>query len=60
MHDGFVMYRKPRFRNKNVRIGSIRIVTKVELIPIRPQNGLVAFACVEIDKQFYISSMNDG
>ena len=45
------------FHYKNVTIGSIMIVTKVELIPIRPQNGLVAFACVEINNQFYISSI---
>jgi DNA-binding cell septation regulator SpoVG len=30
---------------------------KVELLPIKPQNGLMAFACVEIDHQFYVSSI---
>ncbi len=32
-------------------------ITKVELLPIKPQNGLIAFACVEINRQFYISSI---
>ena len=32
-------------------------ITKVELLPIRPQNGLMAFACVEIDNQFYVNSI---
>ncbi len=32
-------------------------ITKVELLPIRPQNGLMAFACVEINNQFYVSSI---
>ncbi len=32
-------------------------VTKVELIPIRPKNGLVAFACIELDNDFYVSSI---
>jgi stage V sporulation protein G len=32
-------------------------ITKVELLPIKPQKGLMAFACVEIDNQFYISSI---
>ncbi|MGE4573293.1 septation protein SpoVG family protein [Parachlamydia sp.] len=32
-------------------------ITKVELLPIRPQNGLMAFACVEIDHQFYVNSI---
>ncbi|WP_213106599.1 septation protein SpoVG family protein [Candidatus Protochlamydia amoebophila] len=33
-------------------------ITKVELLPIRTQNGLIAFACVEIDHKFYVSSIN--
>lgn len=32
-------------------------ITKVELLPIKPQNGLMAFANVEINNQFYISSI---
>ncbi|MDN3508971.1 MAG: septation protein SpoVG family protein [Candidatus Neptunochlamydia sp.] len=32
-------------------------ITKVELLPINPKNGLIAFACVEIDSQFYVSSI---
>lgn len=32
-------------------------ITKVELLPIKPQNGLMAFANVEIDNQFYVSSI---
>jgi len=32
-------------------------ITKVELLPIRPQGGLMAFACVELDDQFYINSI---
>jgi DNA-binding cell septation regulator SpoVG len=32
-------------------------VTKVEILPIRPQNGLVAFACIELDSRFYIGSI---
>lgn len=32
-------------------------ITKVELLPIKPQNGLMAFACVEINNQFYVSSI---
>lgn len=32
-------------------------VKKVEIIPIKPQNGLLAFASVEIDDQLYISSI---
>jgi DNA-binding cell septation regulator SpoVG len=32
-------------------------ITKVELLPIKPQNGLIAFASVEIDHQFYVSSI---
>jgi DNA-binding cell septation regulator SpoVG len=32
-------------------------ITKVELLPIKPQNGLIAFASIEIDNQFYISSI---
>lgn len=30
---------------------------KVNLLPIRPHNGLMAFACIEVDDQFYISSI---
>jgi len=30
---------------------------KVNLLPIRPHNGLMAFACIEVDNQFYISSI---
>ncbi len=32
-------------------------VTKVEILPIHPQNGLMAFACVELDGRFYVSSI---
>ncbi|MBM3196268.1 MAG: hypothetical protein FJZ62_05940 [Chlamydiae bacterium] len=32
-------------------------ITKVEIIPIRPQNGMVGFASVEIEGQFYVSSI---
>lgn len=32
-------------------------IIKVELLPIKPHNGLMAFACVEINNQFYISSI---
>lgn len=32
-------------------------VTKVELLPIRPQGGLMAFACIELDSGVYISSI---
>jgi len=32
-------------------------ITKVELLPIRPKEGLMAFACIELDYQFYISSI---
>ena len=32
-------------------------ITNVELLPIKPQNGLIAFASVEIDNQFYINSI---
>lgn len=32
-------------------------VTKVELLPIRPQNGLMAFASIELDERFYIGSI---
>lgn len=32
-------------------------ITKVELLPISPKNGLVAFACVEIESQFYVTSI---
>lgn len=32
-------------------------ITKVELLPIKPQSGLMAFACVEIDNHFYVSSI---
>ena len=31
-------------------------VKKVEIIPIKPQNGLLAFASVEIDR-FYVGSI---
>lgn len=32
-------------------------VTKIEIIPIRPRDGLMAFASVEIDDRFYIGSI---
>lgn len=32
-------------------------VSKVELIPIRPKNGLIAFACIELDHQFFVNSI---
>lgn len=32
-------------------------ITKVELLPIQPRDGLMAFACIELDDQFYISSI---
>lgn len=32
-------------------------ITKVELLPICPQNGLMAFACIELDHRFYIGSI---
>ena len=32
-------------------------ITKIELLPIKPQNGLIAFASVEIDDQFYVGSI---
>lgn len=32
-------------------------VTKVEILPIHPHDGLMAFACVELDGQFYVSSI---
>lgn len=32
-------------------------ITKVQLLPIKPQNGLMAFAHVEINNQFYVSSI---
>ncbi len=32
-------------------------VTKVEILPIHPQDGLMAFACVELDGRFYVSSI---
>lgn len=32
-------------------------VTKVELIPIRPKDGLVAFACIELDHDFFVGSI---
>jgi DNA-binding cell septation regulator SpoVG len=32
-------------------------IIKVELLPIKPQNGLMAFACVEINNEFYVSSI---
>lgn len=32
-------------------------ITKVEIIPIRPKNGMVGFASVEIEGQFYVSSI---
>lgn len=32
-------------------------VTKVDIIPIRPKNGLMAFAAIEIEHQFYVSSI---
>ncbi len=32
-------------------------VTKVEIIPIRAQKGLLAFASLELDNQFYVNSI---
>lgn len=32
-------------------------VTKVEILPIKPQNGLMAFATIELDDQLYINSI---
>lgn len=32
-------------------------VKKVEIVPIRPQGGLLAFASVEIDDHIYIGSI---
>ena len=32
-------------------------VTKVEIVPIRPQDGLMGFASIELDHKFYISSI---
>lgn len=32
-------------------------VTKVEIVPIRPREGLVGFASIEIDDKFYVSSI---
>ncbi len=32
-------------------------VKKVEIVPIKPQNGLLAFASVEIDDHLYIGSI---
>lgn len=32
-------------------------VTKVEVVPIRPQAGLVGFASIEINDMFYVSSI---
>jgi DNA-binding cell septation regulator SpoVG len=32
-------------------------VKKVEIVPIKPHEGLLAFASVEIDGQFYIGSI---
>lgn len=32
-------------------------ITKVELLPIRPQNGLIAFASIKLDDRLYITSI---
>ena len=32
-------------------------ITKVELLPIRPQNGLIAFASINLDDRLYITSI---
>lgn len=32
-------------------------VTKIEIIPIHPRNGLLAFASIELDNVFYVSSI---
>jgi DNA-binding cell septation regulator SpoVG len=32
-------------------------VTKIEIVPISPKEGLMAFASVEIDDRFYIGSI---
>ncbi len=33
------------------------MITKIEILPIRPSNGLIAFASIEIDNRLYISSI---
>lgn len=30
-------------------------VTKVEILPVKPVNGLIAFASIELENQFYVS-----
>ena len=32
-------------------------VTKIEIVPIHPQSGLIAFASIELDNMFYVSSI---
>ncbi len=32
-------------------------VKKIEIVPIKPHNGLVAFASVEVDDRIYIGSI---
>lgn len=32
-------------------------VTKVEIVPMQPRDGLMAFASIEIDDRFYIGSI---
>ena len=32
-------------------------ISKIEIIPIKPKEGLVAFASVELDNQLYIGSI---
>jgi stage V sporulation protein G len=32
-------------------------ITKVEILPIHPKNGLMAFACIELDSLLYIGSI---
>lgn len=41
----------------NVTTRGFMNITKVELLLIKPQNGLMAFAYVEINHQFYVSSI---
>lgn len=33
------------------------VISNVQIVPIKPQNGLVAFCSVEVDHQFYIGNI---
>ena len=32
-------------------------VSEIEIIPIKPQSGLIAFACFVLDEKYYVSSV---